>query len=282
MLQRRSPFLLLILGALSQLQNSKAFSFSPLPETPTGKLELDPWRARHSPRGKTYGRLSTAAAAVEESSSGASSSERYSVSPTTSGSIASLAAGQNLQPRIDELVNASGYERFVRAEDDRLSIVLFYAVWCKNCHKFRRLYQKLAASKADLVHVQEGGKLGDGKIKRGGISLAAEVKVANGGSLRLGQIECTFNAEFSKSLGVTKLPTLFFYKGGRKLGGYPCGGPSQFQRLLDTVEYLNSDIDNIGGEEELKLERNLQNGADLLVKAGLFDDNLKKISEKED
>ena len=130
---------------------------------------------------------------------------------------------------------------YINGIDDRVSVVLFHASWCRSCKKFQQLYKRLAASNADLIDPRTG----------------VTQKV---GSIRLAEMEYGANKAVCQSLGIKKLPTVFFYRKGEKVDGFSCS-PANFATVLGTLQTL---------QDEVELERNLQAGDDLIGQTGLF------------
>jgi len=181
----------------------------------------------------------------------------------------------NAKPSISELDGRIGFEEFLWEEEfendeqqdrqrsePRISVVLFYAKWCKSCAKFKRLYEKLAASRADRV--------------------SADGVVRSRGSVRLAQMEWSAHTATCRSLGVKKLPTVHFYLSGEKVAGYSVG-PSQFRRVLETVEYYsNKDFYEqqslqSSTAERGELEDALDSGTELLTRAWVLDQHRQEL-----
>ena len=64
-------------------------------------------------------------------------------------------------------------------------------------------------------------------------------KTTRKGEIRLAEIEYGKNTELCRSLGVKKVPSIFFYYNGKKLDGFPCG-PKRIAHTLDRLNYYRS------------------------------------------
>lgn len=81
--------------------------------------------------------------------------------------------------------------------------------------------------------------------------------VAKEGQVRFAEVEFGANKELCESLGVKKLPSVFFYSQGSKVDGFPCG-PKKFSKLLSKVSDYRS-----MSPEELAFEADMNQGSDL-------------------
>jgi thioredoxin-like negative regulator of GroEL len=71
------------------------------------------------------------------------------------------------------------------------------------------------------------------------------------GEIRLAEIEYGANIELCKSLGVKKLPTIFFYSQGQKVDGFACG-PKKVPMLLEKLEaYGSMTLEELAFEAEM-------------------------------
>jgi thiol-disulfide isomerase/thioredoxin len=126
-------------------------------------------------------------------------------------------------PLIRELDGFADYLEFLTPpsslSDDRLSIVIFYASWCKSCHKVLQQYKKLAMQFADYYH-------------------ADSKKTLRHGSLRLAQLEHGKHTALCQQLGIVKLPTVHIYRNGENVVSFSCG-PKKFHQLMEAVNDLN-------------------------------------------
>jgi thioredoxin-like negative regulator of GroEL len=155
----------------------------------------------------------------------------------------------NAVPVVTHIGSAEALKEYLTAPDDRVTVISFHASWCKSCQKFGRLYQKLAVDRADWV-------LGGKHMKKNKDSLQ---EVLTTGSTRLASIEWGANTDLCRSLGVKRLPSVHYYKNGRKLAGFPAG-PSTFQLVKDRLTYYQS-----LSEEELDFEMKLEQGSALIL-----------------
>lgn len=111
---------------------------------------------------------------------------------------------------------------------------------CKTCQRFNLHFAKLTADYADWE------KSGD-VVKRNPV--------------RVAEVEWGANLELCKSLGVKKLPSLFFYSGGLKIFELATG-PSRFAKVRKTVEKYAQMT-----PEDLQFEAKLEEGKRLMEEA---------------
>ena len=142
-------------------------------------------------------------------------------------------------PQITTIESLDDYLDFLRGNDaeehNKLTVIKFYASWCKSCAKFGAKYRQLALEEGDQADT-------DGRV------LAA-------GRVRLAEVEFGANKRMCKSFGIKRLPYVHIHKGkAGKLEDFVCG-PSKFQQLIDKVkEYRDVDVD------EILLKRELEEG----------------------
>lgn len=142
-------------------------------------------------------------------------------------------------PQITTIDSLDEYLDFLRGNDaeehNKLTVIKFYASWCKSCAKFGAKYRQLTLEEGDQVDT-------DGRV------LAA-------GRVRFAEVEFGANKHMCKSFGIKRLPYVHIHKGkAGKLEGFACG-PSKFQQLVDKVkEYRDVDVD------EILLKRELEEG----------------------
>ena len=89
--------------------------------------------------------------------------------------------------------------------NDRLSLVLFKAAFCKSCQRLERQWKQRVIP---LV----------------------------GPSLQVATVEFTTNKSLVKKLMVKDLPTIHFYRHGNLLTEFTCP-PKNFSKIMDTVHY---------------------------------------------
>jgi len=110
------------------------------------------------------------------------------------------------KPKITQISSPEEFQKFLM-EDDRLTMIRFYASWCKSCAKMGVHYKSIAREVGDHVITTTDGK---------------EIVVRKG-NVRIAEIEYGANEEFCKALGIKKLPTVHFYSRGSKVDGFPAG-----------------------------------------------------------
>ncbi|CAJ1937179.1 unnamed protein product [Cylindrotheca closterium] len=120
------------------------------------------------------------------------------------------------KPQIISLNSPEEFKHFLE-EDERLCAIKFHASWCKSCKVFGKQYERIGKEIGNLVAIDD-------------ISTVTRM-----GEIRLAEIEYGKNADLCKSLGVKKVPSIFFYFKGNKLDGFPCGP----KRIAHTLERLN-------------------------------------------
>jgi thiol-disulfide isomerase/thioredoxin len=178
---------------------------------------------------------------------------------------ASFVPPPNARPVITKITSEAQLTAYLNADSDRVTILQFHAAWCKSCQKFGRLYLKLAADHADWERIPDR------------LSRAAIVKAATGaastdtpsqaqdivkdGAARMASIEWGANTQLCRSFGITKLPTVHFYKGPVKLAGF-AAGPNKMQMVKDTLQHY-MDV----SETELEFEQEMKEGEQLLQDA---------------
>jgi thiol-disulfide isomerase/thioredoxin len=148
--------------------------------------------------------------------------------------------------------------------DNRVTVLQFHAAWCKSCQKFGRLYHKLAVDHADWERIPP-------KLSRVAMAAAASntdtdsdsvpQEILKEGNVRMASIEFGANSALCRSLGITKLPTVHFYKGPVKLAGF-AAGPNKIQMVRDTMEHYIEVSDT-----ELEFENDMQQGEQLVQDA---------------
>ena len=110
------------------------------------------------------------------------------------------------KPKISQISSPEDFQKFLM-EDDRLTMIRFYASWCKSCAKMGVHYKNIAREVGDQVITTTDGK---------------EIVVRRG-NVRIAEIEYGANEEFCKALGIKKLPTVQFYSRGSLVDGFPAG-----------------------------------------------------------
>jgi thiol-disulfide isomerase/thioredoxin len=126
-------------------------------------------------------------------------------------------------------------------DDDRITLVLFKAKFCKTCQAFEREW------------------------KRKVLPLAS----ASDDRLQLGTVDVQQNRKLIKEVGVKSLPTVQFYFRGNLLTSFTCV-PKEFHRVESAVEfYLNT-----ASPHELEFETNMERKKESL------DDALTSIEDK--
>ena len=142
-------------------------------------------------------------------------------------------------PQITSIDSLDDYLDFLRGdnaeEHKKLTVIKFYASWCKSCAKFGAKYRQLALDEGDQVDTS--GKL-----------LAT-------GRVRFAEVEFGANKRMCKSFGIKRLPYIHIYKGkAGKLEDFVCG-PKKFNLLIDKVnEYVDM------SDDEILLRRELEQG----------------------
>ena len=142
-------------------------------------------------------------------------------------------------PQITTIDSLDDYLDFLRGENaeehKKLTVIKFYASWCKSCAKFGAKYRQLALDEGDQVDTS--GKL-----------LAT-------GRIRFAEVEFGANKRMCKSFGIKRLPYVHIYKGkAGKLEDFVCG-PSKFDLLINKVnEYVDMN------DDEILLRRELEQG----------------------
>ncbi|GMH49939.1 hypothetical protein TrRE_jg2525 [Triparma retinervis] len=110
--------------------------------------------------------------------------------------------------KVAELTSQTEYFQFLEecAEIDALACVKFHAEWCKSCQAFGVKFSRLSTRSPS--------------------------------SVRYASLEFGSNPNLCRSLGVTHLPSVQFYDGGRgKLESFSCS-PKNFAKVKDAVERL--------------------------------------------
>jgi len=157
-------------------------------------------------------------------------------------------------PLVTHLNSRKELESYLVA-DDRITLISFHASWCKSCQRFGLLFKRLAKDKADwAAHTRH------------------KAPILEDGSARMASIEWAANTKLCRSLGVERLPSVHFYKNGRKLSGFPAG-PSKFQIVKDRLAYYESLSD-----AELEFEADLQQGSSLVDAAILEQSHAKQAT----
>ena len=142
-------------------------------------------------------------------------------------------------PQITVIDSLDDYLDFLRGENaeehKKLTVIKFYASWCKSCAKFGAKYRQLALDEGDQVDTS-GKLLATGKV-------------------RFAEVEFGANKRMCKSFGIKRLPYVHIYKGkAGKLEDFVCG-PSKFDLLINKVnEYVDVN------DDEILLRRELEQG----------------------
>jgi len=140
---------------------------------------------------------------------------------------------------ITSINGAKEFESYIDTKtDSRLTIIKFYASWCKSCAKFGLRYKKLAHERGDCI---------DSK----GV-------ITNEGNVRFAEVEFGQNLKLCRSLGIKRLPYIYIYRGDEgHLCDFSCG-PKKFPVLVDKVnEYLGM------SQEEIDFFRVFNEGTNL-------------------
>ena len=143
-------------------------------------------------------------------------------------------------PQIKGINSLDDYLDFLRGDDaedhKKLTVIKFYASWCKSCAKFGAKYRQLALDEGDQVDTS-GKLLGTGRV-------------------RFAEVEFGANKRMCKSFGIKRLPYIHIYKGkAGRLESFVCG-PSKFNSLL--VEKVNEYVDM--NDDEILLRREMEQG----------------------
>lgn len=169
-------------------------------------------------------------------------SEWYSPSAATAAAAASKpapAAPRNSKPLLTQLDGRTDFDDYTGQQatgDNRLTVVMFHASWCKTCHKVMQQYKKLASQVADYAHVETQD-------------------IVQAGSMRLAQLEYSQHTALCQELGIVKLPTLQLYRGGKKLASMSCG-PSKFAQVRQVIHDFEQQTHLVSSHSELQsLER---------------------------
>lgn len=142
-------------------------------------------------------------------------------------------------PQITTIDSLDDYLDFLRGdnaeEHKKLTVIKFYASWCKSCAKFGAKYRQLALDEGD-------------QVDRSGELLAT-------GRVRFAEVEFGANKRMCKSFGIKRLPSIHIYKGkAGKVEDFVCG-PSKFHLLVDKLnEYVDMN------DDEIVLRRELEQG----------------------
>jgi len=213
------------------------YSPSPMPDDENEWYSPPPAPASSAP---------AAVAVASEASSPSPVSHSSSVPPP-------LSPISTISDTIVELKSRLDLDAFVAptgtaGDDESVAAILFHASWCRTCHKMIRMYRQ------KLLH--NGNR--DNQT----------------GNIRLATMEFGSNRKLCVELGIEKLPTICLYKYGERVAEYAVG-PSQFQRVLDGVEYYQKFFEKVQLEgskgaavaaaEERELEETLQRGSDMVV-----------------
>uniref|UniRef100_A0A7S4M8S6 Thioredoxin domain-containing protein n=1 Tax=Odontella aurita TaxID=265563 RepID=A0A7S4M8S6_9STRA len=144
-----------------------------------------------------------------------------------------------VSPVITKIETVQDFLDFI-AEDDRLSIVKFYASWCKSCQKFGVRYKRLALEEGD-------------KVDRDGESVER-------GRVRFAEVEFNSNIKLCRSLGIKRLPYIHMYMGseGTLIEDFSCS-PKKFQ---DVIDKLNENVD--ATVEDIAFRKEMDTGSALL------------------
>jgi len=142
-------------------------------------------------------------------------------------------------PQITTIASLDDYLDFLRGDDaedyKKLTVIKFYASWCKSCAKFGAKYRQLALKEGNQVDTS-GQLLASGRV-------------------RFAEVEFGANKRMCRSFGIKKLPYVHIHKGkAGKLDDFVCG-PSKFQQLVDKVNQYVEMTD-----DEILLKRELEEG----------------------
>lgn len=122
-------------------------------------------------------------------------------------------------PDVREIRTNDDFLEFLE-QDERLCLVKFHALWCKNCQKFNIHFDKFAKERSDWINKATG-------------------EVVRQNDLRMASVEHSVARKLCESLGVEKLPCVFLYCKGRKLTEVSVGA-SKFDQVRDAVERYGS------------------------------------------
>ncbi|GKY97993.1 hypothetical protein MPSEU_000757400 [Mayamaea pseudoterrestris] len=138
--------------------------------------------------------------------------------------------------RIRDLDGRADYDDFVSSpNDDRLSVILFHASWCKTCLKILQQYKKMATQVADHVDIESND-------------------VIRQGSLRLAQLEYSKHTELCQELGIVKLPTIQLYRNGEQLASFSCGA-NKFGRVREIIQEFDQQQQTLVGSSHSELQK---------------------------
>jgi thiol-disulfide isomerase/thioredoxin len=184
-------------------------------------------------------RVSFSAAAPTITSAGTTSARttttsalQYSSSSETDGLTEPLVSMTDSRPVIEEIVSVDQFQNMLAQNAEAITMVKFYATWCKSCQRFGLSYTRTARVEAET-------------IKDGRLHMAA--------------VEWGANNDLCAELGITKLPTVQFYYQGRRLTSFPCA-PSKYYQLDDALEHYK----NLSADD-LVLEADLEQGGEMLA-----------------
>lgn len=162
------------------------------------------------------------------------------------------------RPIITEINSEKEYEEYISQNtDSRLTVVKFYASWCKSCAKFGVRYKKLAKEHGDCFDPTGA--------------------ITKEGNMRFAQVEFGDNLKLCRSLGIKRLPYVYIYRGDEGLlCDFACG-PKKFPVLIDKVnEYLGM------SQEEIDFFRVFNEGNNLSKEIAPILQVTKKEEKKEE
>jgi thioredoxin-related protein len=151
-------------------------------------------------------------------------------SPSRLNAHASLPMPTEITSHVDWMELLHGHD------DDRLTLVLFKASFCKSCHRLELDWRH-------KIVPQQQQQQPPGTANN------------NHPNLELATVEFTKNRDLFKKLGVQGLPAVHFYHRGRLLTGYPCP-PKEFPRIMESLcYYLNASPSELEFEADMEPKR---------------------------
>mmetsp|Transcript_57555 Transcript_57555/g.67189 ORF Transcript_57555/g.67189 Transcript_57555/m.67189 type:complete len:245 (-) Transcript_57555:204-938(-) len=138
-------------------------------------------------------------------------------------------------PKISKIDSLDQLDRYLAQDRKRLTIIKFYAPWCKSCAKFAMRFKKLAMKNGDLFDSK------DNMLKKG--------------EVRFAEIEYSpKNDPMFRTLNVMGYPYVHVYRGAERLSEFPCG-PSNFQLVIKTMnKFLGRPMET---ESEVQIEHKI-------------------------
>ena len=166
---------------------------------------------------------------VEESSADLHHDAKYDDATATTTEATTAIGTEATTTRAPLVQSINSIEEYMDfTSDGQLTVVKFYASWCRSCARFDVKYRKLARRYQDQ-------------------------------DVRFAECEFVSHRDMCTSIGVTRFPHLHIHKGkAGKVADFLCG-PKTFQRLVDKVEeYVDATA------EEILFKQKLREGDSLL------------------